>query len=163
MTEVHDQIVKDISLVISGRESARKKILLFRRRWPHYFQSIQLYNRVIELLRQPGRDPQMNTVTTNKGVDRTPVFYKVKVVIKLGSFAKNVFSVWKYVSLEKTLLLPIEISFTSCLTGASLTSRQIQSFSFSMKLKNFLPQSTSVCSNNNCVLLHLFYCTKTLH
>ena len=48
VNEVHDQIVKAIAIVISGRESQRTKLLLFRRRWAHYFQSIELYNRVIQ-------------------------------------------------------------------------------------------------------------------
>ena len=53
MNEVHDQIVKAIAIVISGRESQRTKLLLFRRRWSHYFQSVELYNRVIRLLHEP--------------------------------------------------------------------------------------------------------------
>ena len=47
LEEMHEQIIQVTTWMIRGREKAKHRLLTLRRRWPHYFQSIKLYNRII--------------------------------------------------------------------------------------------------------------------
>jgi hypothetical protein len=47
---IHSEILKMVSEIVRGKTKMKEKLLMLRDKFPHYFQSISLYNQVVSKL-----------------------------------------------------------------------------------------------------------------